>query len=99
MRWDYQTQGNTFYQYEYPDEKIILICTDAINDLALLKIDAQGLHTVSYGNSDDLRIGEWVLAVGNPFNLTSTVTAGIVSAKRLGLYKYRPLKAKFGSKR
>lgn len=62
-----------------------LIGTDAINDLALLKIDAQGLQTVSYGNSDDLRIGEWVLAVGNPFNLTSTVTAGIVSAKARNL--------------
>ena len=54
---------------------------DPSTDLALLKIDANDLATVPYGNSDDLRVGEWVLAVGNPMNLTSTVTAGIVSAK------------------
>ena len=58
-----------------------LIGTDPTTDLALLKIDEKDLHYISYGNSDELRIGEWVLAVGNPFNLTSTVTAGIVSAK------------------
>jgi len=51
------------------------------NDLALLKIDAQGLDYISFGDSDHINLGEWVLAVGNPFNLTSTVTAGIVSAK------------------
>jgi Do/DeqQ family serine protease len=50
-------------------------------DLALIKIEATNLQFVTYGNSDDVKIGEWVLAVGNPFNLTSTVTAGIVSAK------------------
>jgi serine protease Do len=49
--------------------------------LALLKIDAKGLQAIKAGNSEVLKIGEWVLAVGNPFNLTSTVTAGIVSAK------------------
>lgn len=54
---------------------------DPGTDLALLKVDAKDLATVPYGNSDDLRVGEWVLAVGNPMNLTSTVTAGIVSAK------------------
>ncbi len=54
---------------------------DPSTDLALLKIDATDLPYVVYGNSDQLQIGEWVLAVGNPFNLTSTVTAGIVSAK------------------
>lgn len=54
---------------------------DTSTDLALLKIDASDLPYVVYGNSDQLQIGEWVLAVGNPFNLTSTVTAGIVSAK------------------
>ncbi len=54
---------------------------DAGSDLALIKIDEKGLPFLTYGNSDDARIGEWVLAVGNPFNLTSTVTAGIVSAK------------------
>ncbi len=58
-----------------------IIGTDPSTDLALLKIDAKELPTVKYGNSDNVRIGEWVLAVGNPFNLTSTVTAGIVSAK------------------
>ena len=47
----------------------------------MLKIDAEDLATVPYGNSDAVRVGEWVLAVGNPLNLTSTVTAGIVSAK------------------
>ena len=62
-----------------------IIGTDEKNDLALLKVKASGLHTISYGNSDDVRIGEWVLAVGNPFNLTSTVTAGIVSAKARNL--------------
>ncbi len=58
-----------------------LIGSDPSTDLALLKIDAKDLPTIQYGNSDDVRIGEWVVAVGNPFNLTSTVTAGIVSAK------------------
>ena len=58
-----------------------LIGTDPNTDLALLKIKATNLPTIEIGNSDDLRVGEWVLAVGNPFNLTSTVTAGIVSAK------------------
>lgn len=58
-----------------------VIGTDASTDLALIKIDAKDLPFISFGNSDDLKIGEWVLAVGNPFNLNSTVTAGIVSAK------------------
>lgn len=58
-----------------------LIGTDPTTDLALLKIEASDLPTLPIGNSDNLKIGEWVLAVGNPFNLTSTVTAGIVSAK------------------
>ncbi len=58
-----------------------VIGTDPNTDLALVKIDAQNLPFIVYGNSDDVKIGEWVLAVGNPFNLTSTVTAGIVSAK------------------
>ncbi len=62
-----------------------IIGTDVINDLAVLKIDAQKLKPLVYGNSDDIRIGEWVLAVGNPYNLTSTVTAGIVSAKARNL--------------
>ena len=58
-----------------------IIGVDPNTDLALIKIDATNLQFVTYGNSDDVKIGEWVLAVGNPFNLTSTVTAGIVSAK------------------
>jgi len=58
-----------------------VVATDPSTDIALLKIDADNLPYLSFGNSDDLRLGEWVLAVGNPFNLTSTVTAGIVSAR------------------
>ena len=58
-----------------------LVGRDPNTDLALLKIKEQGLPSISYANSDDLKVGEWVLAVGNPFNLNSTVTAGIVSAK------------------
>ena len=58
-----------------------VIGTDPGTDLALIKIDEKKLPFVPFGNSDKVRIGEWVLAVGNPFNLTSTVTAGIVSAK------------------
>lgn len=62
-----------------------LIGTDPGTDIALLKIDATGLQPIEYGNSDDVVLGEWVLAVGNPYNLTSTVTAGIISAKARGL--------------
>ncbi len=58
-----------------------LIGNDPSSDLAVIKIDADGLEPLEFGNSDEVKIGEWVLAVGNPFNLTSTVTAGIVSAK------------------
>jgi len=58
-----------------------IIGTDETTDLALVKIDAKDLPAIKIGNSDNLRLGQWVLAVGNPFNLTSTVTAGIVSAK------------------
>ena len=58
-----------------------VIGTAPSTDLALIKVDAKDLPYLVYGNSDDLKVGEWVLAVGNPFNLTSTVTAGIVSAK------------------
>ncbi len=58
-----------------------VIGTDPTTDLALIKVDGKGLPFVKFGDSDKLRIGEWVLAVGNPFDLTSTVTAGIVSAK------------------
>lgn len=58
-----------------------LIGTDPTTDLALLKIEEKSLPYIQMGNSDNVHIGEWVLAVGNPFDLTSTVTAGIVSAK------------------
>jgi serine protease Do len=58
-----------------------LIGRDPTTDIAVLKIDAKNLSYLQYGDSEKLKIGEWVLAVGNPFNLTSTVTAGIVSAK------------------
>jgi len=58
-----------------------VIGTDPNTDLALLKIDATNMPIVKLGNSDEAKVGEWVLAVGNPFNLTSTVTAGIISAK------------------
>lgn len=57
-----------------------IIGTDPSTDLALIKISEDHLPFLTYGNSDQVKIGEWVLAVGNPFNLTSTVTAGIVSA-------------------
>jgi serine protease Do len=58
-----------------------VIGKDPATDLALLKIDAKNLPYLEYGNSDDAQVGQWVLAVGNPYNLTSTVTAGIISAK------------------
>ena len=65
-----------------------IIGADASTDLALVKIEGEDLPTIPVGDSDQLKIGEWVLAVGNPFNMTSTVTAGIVSAKArsLGVY-------------
>ena len=58
-----------------------VIGADPTTDLALLKIDADDLHVIPMGDSEDLHVGEWVLAVGNPFGFTSTVTSGIVSAK------------------
>ena len=60
--------------------KAKLIGTDPKTDIALIKIDAEDLPYITLSNSDNVRLGEWVLAVGNPFNLTSTVTAGIISA-------------------
>ena len=61
--------------------KAKLVGADPNTDIALLKIEAENLPVIIFGNSDSVKVGEWVLAVGNPFNLTSTVTAGIVSAK------------------
>lgn len=61
-----------------------IIGTDKTTDLALIKVDGKDLPTLTIGNSDDLKVGEWVIAVGSPFNLRSTVTAGIVSAKARG---------------
>lgn len=61
--------------------KAKLIGSDPISDIALLKIDAKNLAYITIGDSDGVQVGQWVLAVGNPFNLTSTVTAGIISAK------------------
>ena len=58
-----------------------VIGTDPTTDLALLKIDEKNLPTVQFGDSDEIQVGEWVLAVGNPFEFRSTVTAGIISAK------------------
>ncbi len=61
--------------------KARIIGTDKTSDLALIKIDGKDLQPITIGNSDALKLGEWVLAIGNPYSLTNTVTAGIVSAK------------------
>lgn len=65
-----------------------VVGVDSKADIALIKIDATDLDYIPFGNSNDIKLGEWVLAVGNPFNLTSTVTAGIVSAKARDLNAY-----------
>lgn len=62
-----------------------IIGTDPMTDLALIKVNGKNLPTLPIGDSDKLKVGEWVLAVGNPYNLSSTVTAGIVSAKARSL--------------
>ena len=64
-----------------------IIGTDKTTDLALIKIDGKNLPAITIANSENIKVGEWVLAVGNPFNLTNTVTAGIVSAKGRSLYQ------------
>ena len=69
--------------------KAQLVGTDPATDIALLKIDAENLPTISYGDSDNLRLGEWVLAIGSPYGLTSTITAGIVSAKGRSMPNYK----------
>ena len=70
---------------DHREFKARIIGCDEQTDLALIKIEGKDLPTIPIGNSDDLKLGQWVLAVGNPFNLTSTVTAGIVSAKARSL--------------
>ena len=65
-----------------------LVGTDPATDIALIKIDADDLPVVPMGNSDDLRLGEWVLAIGSPYDLRSTITAGIVSAKGRSMPNY-----------
>lgn len=71
--------------------KATLVGTDPNTDIAVIKIDEDDLPFVKFGNSDIVKVGEWVLAVGNPFDLTSTVTAGIVSAKgrNIGILRER----------
>ena len=64
--------------------KAKLIGRDETTDIALLKIEGKDFHILPFGDSDALKVGQWVLAIGNPFNLTSTVTAGIISAKGRG---------------
>ena len=67
--------------YDNRSYKAEVIGTDPDTDIALVKIEEKGLPFLSFINSDEAKVGEWVLAVGNPFNLNSTVTAGIISAK------------------
>ena len=67
-----------------------LVGTDPSTDIAVIKIDARDLPAITWGNSDEVKIGQWVLAVGNPFDLTSTVTAGIVSAKARNINLLNP---------
>ena len=68
--------------------KAKLVGTDPATDIALLKIEADGLPTVPFGDSDKLRLGEWVIAIGSPYDLRSTITAGIVSAKGRSMPNY-----------
>ncbi len=72
-----------------------IIGTDSSSDIALLKIDATDLDYIPFGDSNNVKLGEWVLAVGNPFNLKSTVTAGIVSATARDLNTYDPTPQSF----
>ena len=65
-----------------------LVGTDPATDIALLKIEADGLPVVPFGDSDKLRLGEWVIAIGSPYDLRSTITAGIVSAKGRSMPNY-----------
>jgi len=68
--------------------KARLIGADEVTDVAVVKIEASGLPYLEFGDSDALRLGEWVIAIGNPYNLTNTITAGIVSAKSRSMPSY-----------
>ncbi len=70
--------------------KAELVGSDPTTDIAVLRIEASGLKALEWGNSDAVQVGDWVLAVGNPFDLTSTVTAGIVSAKARDIQLLQP---------
>ncbi len=77
-------EGSDWLEVTLPDKRKLraqIVGTDQTTDLALLKVQAVDLSPIELGDSDMVQVGEWVLAVGNPFSLTSTVTAGIVSAK------------------
>lgn len=77
-------EGGQRFEVILPNKRTLvgkLIGHDPGTDLALLKINADNLTPLSFGNSDEAQVGEWVLAVGNPFDLNSTITAGIISAK------------------
>lgn len=77
-----ENAGKVVIGFDNKEEKVAkVVGVDPTTDLALLKVDAEGLDVLTPGNSEEVQIGEWVLAVGNPFNLSSTITAGIVSAK------------------
>ena len=66
----------------------VLVGTDPATDIALLKVEANGLPVIPFGDSDKLRLGEWVIAIGSPYDLRSTITAGIVSAKGRSMPNY-----------
>ena len=78
-----QVTLNTNHTYD-----ATLVGADPATDVALLKIEASGLPVIPFGNSDDLRLGEWVIAIGSPYDLRSTITAGIVSAKGRSMPNY-----------
>ena len=77
-------EGGQRFEVVLPNKRTLsgkLVGHDTGTDLALLKINAENLSSLAFGNSDAVQVGEWVLAVGNPFDLSSTITAGIISAK------------------
>lgn len=81
-------EGGGQVEVTLPDNRRLqarIIGSDPTTDFSLIKVNARDLEAITFGDSDQVEVGEWVLAVGNPFNLTSTVTAGIVSAKARNL--------------